>query len=310
MADVKAESAEVSCEWISLKECANRTGKSLNEITTNAAKGLLGPLQKHPETGEDIVVWPTEKRGIPPEQLPEPGKKTFKVKVLITARAMIGLDNESLDGFEQTQKTYLRLAHSIGKPEEVTDRAVEMLNSSCFLLRWTMFEEFLRTSIHELFQKHPNKLAYCVKAEKPSISYKDVVELSDNFTSLDSLRDAIIERQIKQGEDEGKSVHGLINLLKSEFGFLEDPYKVWYVLEGQKYESDYRSLIEIKEVRNVIIHNGGKVADEFTRKFPNVPLRNYQIIINDTYGMKAGLVITSIAYKIANIVTRGKYHKN
>jgi len=309
MGDVKAESAEMSCEWISLKECANRTGRSINEIINEASKGLIGPIQKHPETGEDIVVWPPEKRSIPPEQLPEPGKKTFKVKVSITAITTIGLDNENLDNFEQIQKTYLRSAHSIGKPEEVTDRAKEMLYRSCFLLRWTIFEEFLRNSIHELFRIHPRKLAYGNSAKKPSVSYEDIMNLSAEFTSVDSLREAIIRRQIEQSEAEGQSVHGLINLLKLKFGFYQDPYKIWYVLNGQKYESDYNSLLEIKEVRNNIVHNGGLVTDEFAKQFPNVPIRDYQIIINDTYNMKTQLIIASIAYNIAYSITRGKYQR-
>jgi hypothetical protein len=241
------------------------------------------------------------------EKLPELGKKTFTVKVSILARAPVEMDVDNIDQYDQVQKTFLRLAHSIGKPEEVSDRVKEMLFQTCFLLRWTVFEVFLRTSIHELFLRHPCKLTYSKRSMKPSVSYKDIMTLSANFSSIDSLREALVERQIEQSEAEGQKVHGLINLLKCEFQFYDDPYKAWYVLDGQQHESDYNTLLEIKEVRNSLVHDGGSVPDTFITRFPNVPTKDHHIVIDDTYNTKAMLVFAAIAYKISDSVVQGKY---
>jgi hypothetical protein len=56
MGDREIESVELSCEWISLQEYTSRTGRSMTDISGEASQGLLGPVQKHPKTGEDIVI--------------------------------------------------------------------------------------------------------------------------------------------------------------------------------------------------------------------------------------------------------------
>ena len=183
--------------------------------------------------------------------------------------------------------------------------AREMLYRSCFLLNWTLFEVFLRSTIHELFRMHPHMLALGNRANKPVISYADVVCLSESFSSLDALRHAMVEKQIDQNE--GQSLHSLINFLKSEFRFESDPYKAWYVFYGQGYETDYNTLIEIKKVRNALIHDGGAVSDDFMLSCPNISYRDGSIIIDEDYYLKAKLVLRSIAYGIANSIVLKKY---
>ena len=307
IADQEVDSVELSCEWIGLPECAERTGTDLSLIEEEASLGNLGPVQSHPKTSEKVVVWPPEKRSLPPEKLPEPGKKTFTVRLSVKASSPVGLDVDDMSQFEDTQKTFLQLAHSIGKPKQVADKARETLYRSCFLLRWTIFEVFLRSSVHALFRKHPRVLAAGNRARKASVSFADVVDLSQEFTSLDSLQEALVEREIEHSEAEGQSVHGLINLLKSSFRFETDPYQAWYVIRGERHTTDYNTLLEVKEVRNALVHDGGQVNGDFMQQFPNVPYRNGEVIIDDAYHLKAHLVLRSIAYRIADTVTREKF---
>jgi len=307
IADQEVDSVELSCEWITLPECAKRSGTELPLVQEQASSGNLGPVQNHPKTSEKVVVWPPEKRSLPPEKLPEPGKKTFSVKLSVKASAPLGVDVDDMTQFERTQKTFLRLAHSMGKPEQVADKAQEILYRSCFLLRWTVFEVFLRSSVHALFRMHPQVLATGNRAKKASVSFADVVDLSREFTSLDSLQQALVEREIEHSEAEGQSVHGLISLLKGSFRFDTDPYKAWYVIRGERHETDYNTLLEVKEVRNALVHDGGQVDGDFMQRFPNVPYRDKEVIVDDTYHLKTHLVLRSIAYRIADTVVRGKY---
>lgn len=297
------DSVELSCEWITLRDYAERTKASLMEVQKQASQGAIGPIQKDPKTSKEIAIWPPEKQKLPMEKLPKPGGKSFKAKILMSAQVPM----DEADDFEKTQKTFLRLAHSIGEPDQAADRAREVLCRSCFPLRWTQFEIFLRSSIHELFKKHPHMLASTSRAMKPTVSYANVVYLSERFTSINNLREALVEKEIERSETEGQSVHGLINFLKSSFGFMEDPYKVWYVRNGQRYETDYNTLVEIKDVRNALVHDGGKVSDEFMGRFPNVPYREGVIVIDDDYHLKSTFVLKSIAYKITRIILKGKY---
>jgi len=307
IADQEVDSVELSCEWISLQDCAERSGIDLSLIEEQALLGDLGPVQSHPKTSEKLVIWPPGKRRLPPAELPEPGKKIFHVKVSVKASAPLGLDVNDMSQFEDTQNTFLQLAHSIGKPEQVVDKAQEMLFRSCFLLRWTIFEVFLRSSVHGLFRKHPQVLAAANRARKASVSFSDVVDLSQQFTSLKSLQEALVEREIEHSEAVGQSVHGLINLLKSSFEFETEPYEAWYVISSERHTTDYNTLLELKEVRNALVHEGGQVSVDFRQQFPNVPYRNGEVIINDTYHLKMHLVLRAIAYRIADTVTRGKY---
>ncbi|MBB5353963.1 hypothetical protein HNR46_004234 [Haloferula luteola] len=307
VADQEVESVDLSCEWISLAECAKRTGSDLKEIEELASTGALAPVQIHPKTSEQIVIWPEAKRSLPAEKLPEPGKKSFSVKLSVKASAPLSMDVEDQSQFEETQKTFLKLAHSIGKPGEVAAKASEIANRSCFLLRWTAFEVFLRSSVHALFRKHPRILAAGNRAKKATLSFADVVSMSGDFASVDDLQHALVEREIEHGESEGQSVHGLINLLKSAFDFKVDPYSSWYVIRGEKHQTDYNTLLEVKEIRNCLVHDGGRVTSDFVDAFPNVPLCEGEIVIDDTYHLKTSLVLRAIAFRIAETIVRGNY---
>ena len=308
MGDQEITSLDLLCEWVTLDEYVNRASTSLEEVSKQASEGLLGPIQHHPKTGEEILLWPPESQKLPLKQLPEPWNKRFVGTRNITGRTSWNLDDTNR--FDEVQKTFLKFAHSIGKPEEVSERAKEALFRSCLVLRWTAFEVFLRSAIHDLFRKHPHKLAESSGAKRPSMSYADIVSMSEQFTSVEALQTALVERQIEQSETEGQSIHGLINFLKSSFVFDNDPYKAWYVLNGQRHETDYNTLLEIKEVRNALVHEGVYACEEFFERFPDVPRRDNQIVIDSTYSIKTTLVFESVAYNIANSVVQRKYRAN
>ena len=242
MADREITAVRLSCEWVTLDEYAHRAATSSEAVSKQASEGLLGPIQHHPKTGEEILLWPPETQKWPLEQLPEPGKKVFTVHEVTTARTRLAVDLDDMHRFDEVQKTFLRLARSIGKPEEVGERARESLYRSCLMLRWIAFEVFLRSAIHDLFRRHPHKLAEDSRAKRPSVSYAEIISMSEQFTSIEALQATLVERQIEQSESEGQSIHGLINLLKSSFAFHDDPYEAWYVLHGQRYETDWAQI--------------------------------------------------------------------
>jgi hypothetical protein len=78
---------------------------------------------------------------------PEVGKKRFTVTLTVSARASHTADPSDLESFDETQREYLRLAHALGEPTKVAERAGELLNRSLFLLEWIAFEVFLRSTI-------------------------------------------------------------------------------------------------------------------------------------------------------------------
>ena len=212
-----------------------------------------------------------------------------------------------MDEFDRIQRSYLSLAHSLGKPDEVAKRAEEMLNQSCFLSHWTIFEVFLRSTIQELIKRHPSKIDSGTRGKKSTLNYEEILEMTSKFSSVENLRDSLIEREIERLQAGGESVHGLINFLKSEFHFKRDPYEAWYVLKGQRHTAHYNDLMEFKEVRNALMHDGGTPPESFFERYPAVPKRGNAILIDEEYYLKAKLILSSIAFSIATCVDEGIY---
>lgn len=195
----------------------------------------------------------------------------------------------------------------MGKPEEITKRSSEFVNHSCFLLQWTIFEVFLKTTIQELIMKHPQKIVDRNKSGKPVLNYEQIIEMSENFSSIEKLRECIIQREIDLVQSNGDSIHSLINYLKSAFHFKTDPYEAWYVLNGTRYSTNYNDLMEIKDVRNALMHVSGMRSIEFAIKYPNVPYNENQIIITDDYYEKTVLILNSIAFSISDSIETHNY---
>jgi hypothetical protein len=300
MADREVESIELVCGWFTIEEYAEKYGHAPTQVENDAQKGLLDPVLKHPETGKDVIIWPKEMQTLPLPKLPEPGLKKFIVKVKRTEMRTksIDLDFKDEKTFSEVQRMFLKLAHSLGEPEEVRERAEEDLYRSCFLLQWTIFEVFLRSTIQELIQRHPSKVVASKQSRKASLSYEEVLEMSSYLTSIESLRDRIVQREIERLQSGGASVHGLINFLKDEFHFEDDPYQAWYVLNGEHKTTHYNDLIELKDVRNALIHDAGRPASSFFEKYPSIQRRSNSIIITIDYYHKAVMILSSIAFLI------------
>jgi hypothetical protein len=104
--DVEVKDTSLACEWITLEEYAARSGGSFEELRERASALALGP----PEVpGAEVLrfIWPPAYADRPRAELPEPGRKKFKVKVAITALA----DTPSYDlkdpgVFNEAQRMY------------------------------------------------------------------------------------------------------------------------------------------------------------------------------------------------------------
>lgn len=293
--------------WNSFSEYSRVSNLSLEQVEKLASQGKLGPVLRHPKTGKEVVFWPPEMQSKNLSELPKPGFWNVTIEEKITASALAKQDSEDLGNFEEIQKNYLLQAHSLGEPSQISDRAEEMLYKSCFLLEWTIFEVFIRSTVLELMKRHPSKIGTGNKSSKLVMSYEEIIEMTSKHPSADGIRQDLIQREIERMETGGESVQGLINFLKKEFRFKNDPYKAWYVMKGQRHTTHYNDLIEVKEVRNVLIHNGGVPHQSFFKMHPSVPVRDNSLVINAGYFCKAQLILRSIAFSVAESVDKELY---
>lgn len=307
MADIRLKNVDFVCGWLSFEAYAEKLGIAPEEVDALASAGKLGSIAKHPKTNSNLIIWPNDFQLQDLEKLPEPGKSKFKPIFSITAKASVEFDTENEESFEETQKRLLSLAHKIGDTEELGTKAETMLYQSSFLLQWTAFEIYIRETIHDLFRSHPGKLAKGQKGSLTSLSYADVLRMSEDFASIDALRESIVNLEIEKHKKDGASISGLINFLKSEFTFERDPYKAWYVIEGDKRTASFAKVTEIKDVRNSLIHDAGKNVDDLLAMYPHLIAKEGALIISRVYYDECIYVLRSIAFSIAESITSGKY---
>jgi hypothetical protein len=145
--------------------------------------------------------------------------------VTVTDRPLrtFSVDLEDMSSFKATQVAFLQLAHTLGAPAQVAERAKEVLNRATLLLYWTALEVFLRSTVHEMIRRHPALLT-SGKRGRETLTYREIATLSSDFTSMEQLLEPLVARELDRTESSGESVHGLINYLKSRFRFKTDPY--------------------------------------------------------------------------------------
>ena len=255
-------------------------------------------MRPHPNDGAPLILWPPEERRPEDFNAPDPGTYTFKLKETIRANAEVNeeFDLSDPEQLRTARNVYLNLAHSLGKTEDVAAHAEDMLYRSVYLLQWTSFESFLRETIETLLAEHPQVIIQSA-GRKTSLSYEEVFAMSNQLSSLDNLRKELIELEVQRLRAGGRSVHGLINFLKSAFKFEVDPYRAWYVVKGQRREATYNSLMAIKARRNALAH-------EFATAIPDDS--GITPVTSDEY-REAELTLRSVAYSIASSIYYKRY---
>ena len=313
MGDLFSSSPNMISGWLTFEEYyAGKYDLDIESARIEVEQKILGPALEQLEHLESkkkpVIIWP---KNLPKRKLltdlikPRYGFSGIKFKVGISPSHRFNTEEK----IDLIQKKYLELAHAMGdsnSPEKLKENSESMLYRSCFILEWTFFEVFLRDTIQKLIRKYPTIIT-SEKKSKGSLSYNEIFELSQDFSSIQKLQYGIIEKEIEKMEGENQSVHGIINYLKSVFKFDVDPYKAWYIYYGDGYYTSYHDLLEIKNVRNALAHDDGKVDDKFIEKYSNVPIQNNRIYTTYDYYLREKLILNSIAYLISDTIENKKF---
>lgn len=301
----RATDVHVQRGWVTHREYAKESGLEVHEIDEGARQGRLGPTAVIPGTGESALFWPPNEHGKTLAELPAPSKtKTYSVTVAADAR--FSLEGDWAEG-EKARDIFLKLASSQGDPQESSEHSLALLRRVCFVQEWSSFEVYLRDVIAFLLRKYPQKIAAAGKGKKSTLSPEEVIEMSKGFTSIEELRERMVQREIDRRQEEGQSVHGLINFLKDEFRLARDPYTEAYILRGKRATTHYRDLAEIKDVRNVLMHDGGLAPPSFFKQWPRVPQASGEIVITDEYYLTELLVLRAVGLGIAESIAKNQY---
>lgn len=290
--------------WLSFEDYSQKVGLPVEQIILAASKGELGEVKQHPKSGKDVIYWFKEDANVN-DDIPDPGKYAFTNTVTLTAAVEISDDTKS--NIDKLQQLLLSIGHSRGANADLSKNIEENLCKSILVLHWTSFENFLRQTIQELYHMHPELLVKNKQATKPSISYEEIFNFTSGFSSTEHLRARIVQKEVETAESEDKSVHGLINYIKSNFRFESDPYASWYIFKGNKVEFGYDDLMEVKDTRNTLIHDGGFPDKIFFAQYPEVPNVDFKVVLNENYLLRCIFILRSIAYNINRAIQTKKY---
>ncbi len=294
--DAHVNSAELICEWISEEEYAERYKLPLENIKEKRLSGKLG----HTITKDNVsyVIWPKEQQAETSKILPKLGEKKYNVKIDHQVSRNISMNGE-VDGF-------LAL---MGKEEDTIDilenKAKNLLNENCFLLGWSAFELYVKDIIYTLYHMKPESFFNEKQNSKEGVTYNDIYQLSDAFRDIEKLRESIIERIISKSEENEKGIHGSINLIKDKYLKGKDPYDTWYIYNGNKKRTNYMQLMDIKSIRNSLVHDRGNINPERWKKIgefkPEKQGKN-TLLITDQFYEESMLALKAISFNLRNLL--------
>jgi len=148
------------------------------------------------------------------------------------------------------------------------------------------------------------------KIGNEQLTYCEVYENSNEFSSIEDLKFYITKSVISNQEKNNKSIHGLINFIKKYFIDSGDPYITWYVANGVKMDTSYKLLMDIKEIRNSLAHDRGETKSELWTKIDLISKpEDGLLVIDDDIYRKCVLIIKSIAYNIKELIQKEKARK-
>lgn len=287
MGDLAIDKRIAQLGWVDFTEYARRREIPVEEIEIRARNGEFGPVAVEPGSENPVLRWPPESVDIP--NFPEPGKWTVKLRLHAQVDLHESLTPEGSQEFSEVREEFLRLTGALGDASRVADHAEVHLFRSAFLLQWTTFEIFVRQAVRGLMLANRESL-FAGKRGKDSISKKDLLEILTKSPNIDATWSLLVDRELS----EFRGVHSLINYMKSEFNFHQDPYKAWFVYKGAVEHATYQTLVETKNDRNRLIHEGEPL--ESRQSLPETNREWYE---------KRRLTLRSIAFSIANNIVGG-----
>jgi hypothetical protein len=301
-ADFGRPNAERIYGWVSFEEFAQLEKLALSEVEGSAGRGELGAVEEHPESGRPIVVWPTSKCSAPEVKQLKLGSSRWSVRARRPNDvAKIEVDTDDPASLTEARNHLIFLGRELGEPVSVYEEAQELFYRGCYLNLWSSFETFVKDSFGELVRRFPVSLARLPDWRKLSMTYADLVVQTNGLSDIESLREQLVAAEIAKAETGGRSISGLINLMKTVFEWPRDLYKRPYREKGQNLVTAYSDLDEIREVRNVLAHQRSRASVALVGS-KRLKMLNDRPVIDKAYFDWTGLVLSAIAHGLAEDV--------
>lgn len=212
----------------------------------------------------------------------------MKVKQKVSLKAEIS--DEDLKGYIKTAFKDLN---------KTTSEAQEILNRETYLLYWAAFEQYVKQMEVVLFEIFPDEVFKNKKYGKETMSLLDIFVQSKKFTDMAELRDYILNSIIglaSQGNND--SVSKTIQFIRDCFiEKSKDPYVLWYVYEGERYQTSYVDIDNIRNIRNALVHKNGNMSKGLIDN-SLLTEQGDTIIVSEKFLEREFLILETVGYNL------------
>lgn len=278
------------CEWVTMLEYSHREKISFEEVEKNAKKGIYGEIVY--DEDQAFIIWPDKYQFS--DTKPEFGKKLYTVEIKQNVNVKAEILDEDLKGYIKT--TFKDL-------NKTTSEAQEILNRETFLLYWSAFEQYIKQMALVLFELFPDEVFKNKKYGKETMSLLDIFVQSKKFTDMSELRDYILNTIIGLATQGNKdSISKTIQFIRDCFiEKSKDPYVLWYVYKGERYQTSYLDMDNIRNIRNALVHENGKMSEGLVDN-SLITEQSDTVIISEELLEREFLILETIGYSLYHCI--------
>jgi hypothetical protein len=305
-ADFGVKSVKRLYGWVKLKEYAELEQISVQEVRRRLNRGELGRVEKHPRSKAAIVMWSTNMCESPKAAALSLGMSQWSIEGRSPGKiAAIEFDIDDEQSIDRARSNLVHIGRRFGNAESVYSEAQELFYRGSFLNLWSSFEIFIKDSFGDLVRRFPLSLASLPDWKKLTYVYSDLVVQTNGLQDISPLRELLVSTEIAKAETGGRSISGLINLMKSMFEWSGDLYQRPYKEGGKVLRTKYADLSEIREVRNALAHQRIPQSNTLNGS-SRLKFLEGRPVVDKAYLGWAQVVMSSIAHGIAEDVVEGR----
>jgi hypothetical protein len=267
--------------FVTVEEFARLENMPINEVENNIKSKIYLELYSYKD--QLYLTWPPHHvdSSIEVIKLYPPDQETREIEQESFQNFNDLLEAENVDFYDNEAQVMLHLINQLGEVGTSINEATQKLHSSCYLLIWIAFEDFLKAMIEELYRIFPEKVINRNKDEV--FSLENIFTYSNRFTDINNLSEIILKHLLSKAEQSKEKIHAQIQFLKDNFLIGIKPYEAPIIIGEENKFTSYLDIDEFRKIRNYIVHNNSMASDDFFKKHPNVPKDGNKIIIESSF---------------------------
>lgn len=167
-------------------------------------------------------------------------------KLILTSKVNKKSKSSSKKSYKITLKEqdYKKLIAAVGRRNKIPHS--DILYRSSFVMLFTYFDNLLSDLMHNYYERYPKSF----EGENFKISLSELTSINDIKEAKEYLINKHIDSQ-------------MYNSLESQINYFKDHLNV----SCKKEDLNWENIDEVRERRNIIVHNGGIVNRKYVQKF-------------------------------------------